>query len=199
MGKEDKEKELEEKIKRLEEKIKRLEGKKTLEEEKEEGESVAGGLLQGVGKMFGLGGLLKGIEKSPAFKERLEKIDEEIERKFKETPLKRVEVGRPTVRKDFSVRPLAKGKPSPRKEPPPPPKEREIDIFDEEDHVLVVAEIPGAQEENIEVKLEKDKLTISADKVGGKYYKELILPCVPKGELTRTYKNGILKVKIKKE
>jgi hypothetical protein len=114
MGKEDKEKELEEKIRRLEEKIKRLEGKKTLEEEKEEGESVAGGLLQGVGKMFGLGGLLKGIEKSPAFKERLEKIDEEIERKFKETPLKRVEVGRPTVRKDFSVRPLAKGKSSPR-------------------------------------------------------------------------------------
>lgn len=192
MGKEDKEKE-------LEEKIKRLEGKKTPEEEKEEGESAAGGLLQGVGKMFGLGDLLKGIEKSPAFKERLEKIDEEIERKFKETPLKRVEVGRPTMRKDFSVRHLAKGKSSPRKGPPPPPKEREIDIFDEEDHVLVVAEIPGAQEEKIEVKLKKDKLTISADKVGGKYYKELILPCVPKGELTRTYKNGILEVKIKKE
>ena len=192
-----KEKELEEKITRLEEKIKRLEGEKTPEEEEEE--SVAGGLLEGVGKMFGLGGLLKGIAKSPAFKERLEKIDEEVERKLRETPLKRVEVGRPTVRKDFSARPLAKGKPSPRKEPPPPPKEREVDVFDEQDYVLVVAEIPGAVEESIDVKLEKDKLTIQADKAGKKYQKELILPCVPEGELTKTYKNGILEVKITKK
>ena len=194
MAKEDREKELEEKVKRLEEKIKRLEGEKMPEEE-EESESIAGGLLHNVGKMFGLGGLLEGIEKSPAFKERLGKIDEEIERKFTETPLKRGEVGRPAMRKGFAV----SGKRSARKESPPPPKEREIDIFDEENHVLVVAEIPGTAEESIKVNLVKDKLTISADKAGKKYHKELILPCVPKGELTKTYKNGILEVKINKE
>ncbi len=196
MGEKDRDKELEEKIKRLEEKIKRLEGEKASDEEDE---SIAGGLLQNVGKMFGLGGLLKGIEKSPAFKERLQKIDEEIEHKFRETPLKRVEVGRPTMHKDFSVRPFARDKPSQREKSPPPPKEREIDIFDEQDHVLVVAEIPGVEEETIVVNLEKDKITIQADKPGRKYHKELILPCVPKGELSKTYKNGILELKIKKE
>lgn len=193
MAKEDKEKKLEEIIKGLEEKVKRLESKKMPEEEEEEeeGQGIAGGLLHNVGKMFGLEGLLKGIEKSPAFKERLGKIDEEIERKFRETPLKRVEAGRPG--------PLTRGKPSRRKQPPPPPREREVDIFDEEDHVLVVAEIPGAEEKTIVVNLEKDKLTIKADKPGKKYYRELILPCVPKGEPAKTYKNGILKIRINKE
>ncbi len=199
MAKGDREKELEEKVKRLEEKVKTLEGKRMAEEEEEEGESVAGSLLHNVGNMFGLGGLLEGIEKSPAFKGRLKKIDEEIERKFEETPLKRVEVGRPTLHKDFSMGPMAKGKRSRRKEAPPPPKEREIDIFDEEDYVLVVTEIPGAEEETIVVNLGKDKLSIQADKAGKEYYRELILPCVPKGELSKTYRNGILEVKIKKE
>ena len=184
MPKEDREKELEEKIRGLEEEIGRLKSEKGPDEE----ESVAGGLLKGVGEVFGLGGLLKGIEKSPAFKERLKKIDEEIEGKFSATPLKTGGLRRPAVRKDFSVR----------KEPRPTPKEREVDIFDEEDYVLVVTEIPGAEEETIAVNLEKDKLSIHADKAGRKYHKELILPCVPEGELTKTYKNGILEVRIKK-
>ena len=211
MAKKDKEKDLEEKIRNLEEKINRLEGEKAPEEG--EGESVAGGLLQNVGKMFGLGGLLKGIGKSPAFKGRLKKIDEEVERKLKESPLKRTGEGRgtpmgippgvrgrPAIKGKFGVKPLAPEKPRVRERPgtPPIPKDCPADIFDEEDHVLIVAEIPGEREESIDVKLERDKLTIQADKAGKKYEKELILPCVPKGELTKTYRNGILEIKIQK-
>ncbi|MDO9527794.1 MAG: hypothetical protein Q7J27_01400, partial [Syntrophales bacterium] len=64
---------------------------KKKENGKEE-EGVSGEILKGIGKMIpGLGGLFKGLEKSPAFKERLKKIDEEVERKLKEAPLKRIE------------------------------------------------------------------------------------------------------------
>ena len=240
MAKEDKERELKEKVKGLEEKIKKLEGKKASEEKKatevspaNSGEevSIAGGLLQNVGKMFGLGGLLKGIEKSPAFKERLEKIDEEIERKLsagggsKESPsplypdghkraqVKRAEEERPshipmgippgargrTVRRRpssaYGGKQKPEAKPSP---PPPPPKEQPADIFDEKDYIKVIAEIPGVEERDIKIDLVKENLAISADAPDRKYHQKLKLPCEPKGKLEKSYKNGILEVKIKK-
>ena len=139
----------------------------------------------------------------PEFQERLRKVDDELKRKLKETPLRRTEGGAPHVSRGFGTRPLGRGRPSVKPEarkeaPPPPPREREVDIFDEQDHVLVVAEVPGVKEESIDVKLEKDKLSISAEKGDKKYHKELILPCAPTGELNKTYKNGVLEVTIKK-
>jgi len=74
---------------------------KKKENDKEE-ESVAGGIIKGIGKMIpGLGGLFKGLEKSPAFKERLKKIDEEVERKLKEAPLKKTEEGKFKIKGKF--------------------------------------------------------------------------------------------------
>ena len=182
------------------------------EKKKENGdeeESVAGDILKGIGKTIpGLGGLLKSLEKSPAFKERLKKVDQEVERKIKETPLKKTEA-RPSsipggihpgvrggdVRRKSFVKQPSEGITS----PPPTPQEKPVDIFDEPDHIKVIAEIPGCKEEDIKIGLEKDKLTISCDVPEHKYEKELILPCVPEGQLTKTYKNGILEVVIKKE
>jgi len=178
--------------------------KKQRDEKKEPGreeeESVAGETLKGIGKMIpGLGGLFKGLEKSPAFKERLKKIDEEVERKLKEAPLKKTEEGKFKIEGKFEARHLAPDRPSMRKEVPPPmPQEQPPDIFDEEDHIKVIAEIPGVEEEDINLSLQGNKLTISVDILDRKYHQELKLPCSPKGELEKSYKNGILEVKIKK-
>ena len=166
----------------------------------EEEEGIAGGILKGINKIIpGLGGLFKGLEKSPAFKERLKKIDEEVERKFKETPLKRTEERKFKVKGKFEARHLAPDKPSMRKEVSPPmPQERPADIFDEKDYIKVIAEIPGVEEEDIKIYLEKGDLTISVDVPDHKYHQELKLPCEPKGKLEKFYRNGILEVRINK-
>ncbi|MDA3831853.1 MAG: hypothetical protein PF495_00485 [Spirochaetales bacterium] len=172
---------------------------KKKENGKEE-EGVAGEILKGIGKMIpGLGGLFKGLEKSPAFKERLKKIDEEVERNLKEAPLKRTEEGKFKVEGKFEARHLAPDKPFMGKEiSPPMPQEQPPDIFDEEDHIKIIAEIPGVDGNDINLNLQGNKLTISVDILDRKYHQELKLPCSPKGEVEKSYKNGILEVKIEK-
>jgi len=164
-----------------------------------EEEGIAGEILKGIGKMIpGLGGLFKGLEKSPAFKERLKKIDEEVERKLKEAPLKKTEEGKFKVEGKFEARPLAPDKPSRKEVSPPMPQERPADIFYEKDYIKVIAEIPGVEEEDIKINLEKEGLTISVDVPDHKYHQEVKLPCEPKGKLEKSYKNGILEVSIDK-
>ena len=191
------------------------------ENKKENGkeeESVSGGILESIGKTIpGLGGLIKEVSKSPAFKERLKEVDKEVERKIRETPLKRTEgrassipggippgVGGSTVsRKSFGStkggsayggKQKAEVKPS----PPPEPQERPADVFDEPDHIKVIAEIPGVEENDIKINLVDDNLEISANTPDRKYQQKLRLPSAPKGKLEKTYKNGILEVRIEK-
>ena len=173
---------------------------KKKENGKEEEEGIAGGILKGIGKMIpGLGGLFKGLEKSPAFKERLKRIDEEVERKLKEAPLKKTEEGKFRIKGRFEARHLAPDKPSMRKEVSPPmPQERPADIFDEKDYIKVIAEIPGVEEEDIKINLEKDGLTISVNVPDHKYHQQVKLSCEPKGKPEKFYRNGILEVKINK-
>jgi len=67
-----------------------------------------------------------------------------------------------------------------------------VDIFEENDTITVVAEIPGSTEESIEVSLEGANLRLSASARDRKYRKELTLPCETKGEpVKRSYINGI--------
>lgn len=190
----------EERIKELEKRIKELEAK-SVSAPGEESEGAAATILETLGKSFGLSGLIKSVSKMPEFQDRLAEIDEELRIRLKETPLRR-----PSRRGVRGVPPRAgtrrpRRRPvRPREEPPPDPS-RQIDIFDEVDHVLVVCEIPGSQEDKIDVKLNKDRLSITAEtfhRKGGTFQKELILPCVPEGELSRSYKNGILRVKMMK-
>jgi len=201
--------ERDEEIRKLEERIRKLEAEKSVNrKEEEEEESIAGGLLESVGKMFGIGGLLKGIEKSPAFRERLEKIDEEVERKLREEPLKRtgershIPMGIPPLTRGKRVgeRPSVRKKPTtPKPEgPPPAAEERPVDIFDEKDHIKIIAEIPGAEEKDMKVNLKNDIITIKVGLPHRKYHQDLKLPCKPKGKIEKSYKNGILEIKIMK-
>jgi len=82
-----------------------------------------------------------------------------------------------------------------------PPGEMEplIDIFDEGNHLTVVAELPGAKENDIKLSAEGNLLKISADASAGKYRKEVLLPNPVKTDLIKAaYKNNVLKIKLEK-
>ena len=55
-------------------------------------------------------------------------------------------------------------------------REPVVDVFEEEDHVLVVAEMPGVSAEDVNITVEDDLLTFSAERGDKKYRKEVLLP-----------------------
>jgi HSP20 family protein len=73
-----------------------------------------------------------------------------------------------------------------------------VDVFDERDEILVVAELPGVGEPDISIEVHDDVLVL--DTVGErKYAKEVLLPsAVDATSLRRSYKNGILELRLKK-
>ena len=80
-----------------------------------------------------------------------------------------------------------------------PVREPMVDVFDEPDHVLVLAEMPGIGDEDVQLELRDDILTISAQKADQKYRKEILLPSAfPAGNMSHTCRNGILEVKFTK-
>lgn len=74
-----------------------------------------------------------------------------------------------------------------------------VDLFDEPDHVLVVAEMPGIRQEDVRLELHGDILTIAAERGDKRYRKELLLPVSPRSEGLRSVcHNGILEVTLAK-
>jgi len=168
------------------------------------GDEVSGvteGALRGLGKIIpGLGELVKGLEKSEAFKERLKAADAEVERQLeKAPPLKRVEGTRRSIIPPKTT--LKVSRTTPREEAAAQPPRREVtaDIFDEGNYLKVIAEMPGADEKEIKAEVKDNLLILTAQATGQEYYKEIELPCSVKGELNLTYKNGILQITIEKE
>ena len=80
-------------------------------------------------------------------------------------------------------------------------EEREplVDILEEDKHVVIVAELPGVEKEEINLHATENALTISVDTVNRKYHKELALPAkVDPRSSQASYKNGVLEVRLKK-
>jgi HSP20 family protein len=74
-----------------------------------------------------------------------------------------------------------------------------VDVFDEGEEVVVVAEIPGVQEEDIHLEVNGDVLALSATGPKRKYEKEILLPAaVDPGEQRRSYQNGYLELRFTK-
>jgi HSP20 family protein len=74
-----------------------------------------------------------------------------------------------------------------------------VDIFEEEDHTLVVAEMPGTGVEDVRLEVKDDLLTIYAEKGDTKYRKEILLPAsYPKEKMLVSCNNGILEIKCTK-
>jgi HSP20 family protein len=73
-----------------------------------------------------------------------------------------------------------------------------VDVFDEGPEILVVAELPGVGEEEIHVDVRDDILALetTGDR---RYAKEILLSqVVDPASLQKTYKNGILELRLKK-
>ena len=160
----------------------------------------------GLGKL-NLGGLFKGIEKLVDIAQELKEAGGEI-KKEGEIDLSNLKKGMKGVF-GFSVKSAVGGKPvvepfgNIKRTPKGPTieKEREpiTDIFDEEDEVIVMAEMPGINADDIKLDLKEDILDISAQNEDRKYHKEVLLPAKIQAEtLQSSYKNGILKIKMKK-
>ncbi len=74
-----------------------------------------------------------------------------------------------------------------------------VDVFDEKDHILIIAELPGIDEKSIKLDLKKDILLLEAESRDRKYAKEILLPVKINFESREmNFKNGILEVKFKK-
>ncbi|MEI6692568.1 MAG: Hsp20/alpha crystallin family protein [Chlorobium sp.] len=80
-------------------------------------------------------------------------------------------------------------------------EEREpiTDVFDESDEIVIIAEMPGINEEDIVVSLNDDIVDISTNNSKKNYRKELLLPFKPNNTIIQQkYTNGILEIRIKK-
>ncbi len=156
---------------------------------------------------FGIGGLFKGIEKLVDLAANLKEAGGEI-KKEGEIDLSHLKEGMKGVF-GFSIKTAVGGKPivepfgNIKKTPKGPKVEEErepiTDVFDEKDEIRVYAEMPGVSQEDIKLDLKEDILDISVQSGDRKYHKEILLPVKVKAEdLTSSYKNGILEIKIKK-
>lgn len=73
-----------------------------------------------------------------------------------------------------------------------------VDVFDEGQEIVIVAELPGVAEEEIRVEIKEDILSLQTAGER-KYAKEVLLP--PEADvksLRKTYRNGILELRLKK-
>ncbi|HHT9119669.1 MAG TPA: Hsp20/alpha crystallin family protein [Candidatus Hypogeohydataceae bacterium YC41] len=81
-------------------------------------------------------------------------------------------------------------------------EEREpiVDLFDEEAHLLVVAELPGVEEKDVKLELHEDILEITAKAGDKKYRKEVLLgKAFDKEKMGFSCRNGILEVRFRKQ
>jgi HSP20 family protein len=157
-------------------------------------------------EIFGLGGLFKGIEKLVDLAGKLEEkggISKEGEINFDH-----IKKGMKGVY-GFTINTAGGGSPKVEtfgniKKTPEGPKvdeEREpiTDIFDEKDEIVIIAEMPGIEDNDIKIDLKEDILEISAVSKNRTYRKELLLPVkVIEQNLSHKFTNGILEIKIKK-
>ena len=75
-------------------------------------------------------------------------------------------------------------------------REPVVDIFEEADHVLVVAEMPGISAEDVQVEVEGKVLSITAEKKDKKYRKEIVLPqAFPREKMQISCNNGVFEIR----
>ena len=73
-----------------------------------------------------------------------------------------------------------------------------VDLFDEDQEIVIVVELPGVSEEELQVEVQEDILSLETTGQH-KYAKEILLPqTVDSASLQRTFRNGILELRLKK-
>jgi len=73
-----------------------------------------------------------------------------------------------------------------------------VDVFDEEDEILIVAELPGVSEEEIQAEIRDDILSLETTGQH-RFAKEILLSApVDADAMQKAYKNGILELRLAK-
>ena len=74
-----------------------------------------------------------------------------------------------------------------------------IDVLEEKDEVIVVAEFAGFDRKNLRMHVRNQRLTLSAEALDRKYHKSLNLPTgVIPNSIRTAYKNGVLEIRLTK-
>ena len=74
-----------------------------------------------------------------------------------------------------------------------------MDVYEEDDHVLVLAEIPGVSKKDVQLELSQDRLTIRARHGDKQYHKEIVLPgSFSQQNMRWECTNGILKIRLER-
>lgn len=172
------------------------------EEKRDEMEGInLGGLFKGIGDLIDLvSGMVEKVDLADLDEETLSRLRRASRSGVGGAPrgvygfsIKRGVAGIPRVEPFGNIRRTERG--------PIVEEVREplTDLFDEDDLLLVVAELPGVEEKEIRIEIEDDTLKFSST---GKrrYAKELPLPClVDESTMETTYKNGVLEIRLQKE
>jgi HSP20 family protein len=75
-------------------------------------------------------------------------------------------------------------------------REPMVDLFEEDDYLLVVAEMAGIGSADVQLDVKDDVLTIRAERKGKKYRKEVLLPgSYPREKMEFSCNNGMLEIK----
>ena len=78
-------------------------------------------------------------------------------------------------------------------------KEHLVDVFDEKDHIKVVMELPNVKEKDVDFKIKKDVLKITAKTTEGKIEKDVKVPKDIAKIENVSFRNNILEIKLKKK
>jgi len=71
-----------------------------------------------------------------------------------------------------------------------------VDVFEEADHTLVVAEMPGIAAEDVRLEVTDDVLTMTAERGQKKYRKEVLLPkSCPREKMRLSCTNGVVEIR----
>jgi len=99
---------------------------------------------------------------------------------------------------ELQVEPFGNIRPQPAGEPPGEDvREPLVDVHQEEDHVLVLVELPGVAREDVALQLAEDRLSLSAQRGQTSYRKEITLPGKFSEEAMHwDCHNGILQVRL---
>jgi HSP20 family protein len=74
-----------------------------------------------------------------------------------------------------------------------------VDVVEEDGEIIIVAEVPGVERDEIKVRIKGTTLTIKADNPERPYHKVIELPAkVQKEEAKSAIRNGVLEVRLKK-
>jgi len=75
-----------------------------------------------------------------------------------------------------------------------------VDVFDEREKLVVIAELPGVEEKDIHLDVKDDIINLYAEAKDRKYSKEVLLPSpVDANSMESSYKNGVLEIKLRKK